>query len=106
MLEKAISQTVKKSALQEMNKELSESLPRLQLKIKEQNRPVILVFEGWEASGKGSVISSVIKYLDPRFFKVFTVEAPDEAEKRYPFMKRHWGMIPEKGKISVLDKSW
>ncbi len=106
MLEKAISQTVKKSALQEMNKELSESLPRLQLKIKEQNRPVILVFEGWEASGKGSVISSVIKYLDPRFFKVFTVEAPDETEKRYPFMKRHWGMIPEKGKISVLDKSW
>ncbi|MBP1591258.1 MAG: phosphate--AMP phosphotransferase, partial [Oscillospiraceae bacterium] len=68
MLEKAVSQTVKKSALQEMNRELRDSLPRLQLKIKEQNRPVILVFEGWEASGKGSVIASVIKYLDPRFF--------------------------------------
>ena len=106
MLENTISQTVKKSALQEMNRELRETLPRLQLRIREEGRPVIIVFEGWEASGKGSAIASVIKYLDPRFFRVFTVEEPTGEEKRYPFMKRHWSMIPEKGKISVLDKSW
>ena len=92
--------------LKARNRELSSALSELQLKIKEQGRPVIIVFEGWEASGKGSTIASVIKYLDPRFFKVYSTLPASAEEKRYNFMKRHWNTIPEKGKISVMNKSW
>jgi len=106
MLEKAISSSEKKEVLQEMTKQLSEQLSVLQLRIKESGRPVIIVIEGWEASGKGSAAASLIKYLDPRFFKVYSTEEANSEEKKYPFMKRHWSTIPEKGRISVMNKSW
>ena len=74
--------------------------------MKENSLPAIIVFEGWGASGKGTLISDMIKLLDPRFFKVIsTVEATD-AERRYPLMKRYFENIPEYGKLSVMDRSW
>lgn len=90
----------------EKAKPLREKLSALQLKMKENSLPAIIVFEGWGASGKGTLISDMIKLLDPRFFKVIsTVEATD-AERRYPLMKRYFENIPEYGKLSVMDRSW
>lgn len=48
-------------------------LYELQMALKEHKIPVIVLFEGWGASGKGSTISKVIKNIDPRFFKVATM---------------------------------
>lgn len=106
MFKNIISCSGKKSDYKEKCQELSAELSRLQLELGVQKRPVILIFEGWEASGKGSVISSVIRYLDPRFFKVVSTMPPNDEEKRYPFLKRFWAGIPEKGRISVMNKSW
>jgi len=85
---------------------LRQTLSELQIKIKENKLPVIILFEGWSASGKGSMIGELIKYLDPRFFKVYSTLPADSAEKRYPMMKRFWEKIPEYGKMSVMDRSW
>ncbi len=49
-----------------------------QMKIKEHKIPVIVLFEGWGASGKGSTIGKVIKNIDPRFFKVATMSSPQQ----------------------------
>ena len=106
MLRKIIRCDKKVTDLKERCRELSSELSALQLEIGVRKRPVILIFEGWEASGKGSVISSVIRYLDPRFFKVISVMPATSEEKRYPFLKRYWRDIPEKGRISVMNKSW
>ena len=106
MLKKIIRCDKKVTDLKERCRELSSELSALQLEIGVMKRPVILIFEGWEASGKGSVISSVIRYLDPRFFKVISVMPATSEEKRYPFLKRYWRDIPEKGRISVMNKSW
>ena len=57
-------------------------LYEFQMKIKEHKIPVLVLFEGWGASGKGSTIGKVIKNIDPRFFKVATMSAPTEEEKR------------------------
>ena len=54
-----------------------------QMKIKEHKIPVIVLFEGWGSSGKGSTIGKVIKNIDPRFFKVATMSAPTAEELRY-----------------------
>ena len=58
-------------------------LYELQMALKEHKIPVIVLFEGWGASGKGSTISKVIKNIDPRFFKVATMSAPTEEDTNF-----------------------
>ncbi|MCR5294547.1 MAG: polyphosphate:AMP phosphotransferase [Lachnospiraceae bacterium] len=78
-----------------------------QMKIKDAKLPVMVIFEGWGAAGKGSVISSVIQNIDPRFFRVATTNAdPTEEEKRKPFLYRYFIQIPEAGKFQFFDTCW
>ena len=83
-----------------------DKLYELQMKIKEHKLPVLVLFEGWGASGKGSTIGKVIKNIDPRFFKVATMSSPTEEELRKPFLYRYMKQIPEAGKFTFLDSGW
>ncbi len=85
---------------------LQEKLSVLQHRVKQQNIPVLLVFEGWSAAGKGSLLADVISTLDPRNFKVRCTLPPTEEEQRKPFLWRHWNTLPERGIIGLYDKSW
>lgn len=94
---------------EEIKERLSKSRNRLyelQMKIKEHKLPVLVLFEGWGASGKGSTIGKVIKNIDPRFFKVATMSAPSEEALRRPFLYRYMKQIPECGKFTFLDSGW
>ena len=71
-------------------------LYELQMALKEHKIPVIVLFEGWGASGKGSTISKVIKNIDPRFFKVATMSAPTEEDLRKSFLYRYFRGNPRK----------
>ena len=93
-------------ACRKLLKERREALAALQQPIKEAKLPIIVLVEGWGAAGKGSVIHSLIRELDPRFFKVRSVGMPTEEERRWPFLKRHFETIPEEGKILFLDSGW
>lgn len=106
MLENALTNTNDNSDLKEKTVQFRQTLAELQLKIRENKLPVIIIFEGWSASGKGSLIGDLIKYLDPRFFKVYSTLPADSAQMRYPMMKRFWANIPEYGKMAVMDRSW
>lgn len=106
MLENALSNKNKSFDYKDLTKELEKSLYSLQQKIRDKKLPVIILLEGWGASGKGSLISDMIKMLDPRSFKVYSTMPATETERRYPMMKRFWEKIPEKGSIAVLDRSW
>ena len=93
----------------ELKERLSKSKNRLydlQMKIKEHKLPVLVLFEGWSAAGKGSMIGKIIKNIDPRFFKVATMSAPTEEETRRPFLYRYMREIPEEGKFAFLDSGW
>ncbi|MBM6927258.1 polyphosphate:AMP phosphotransferase [Pseudoflavonifractor phocaeensis] len=83
-----------------------EELAALQQRIKQAGLPVIVLLEGWSASGKGRTIQSLIRDLDPRFFRVLSVGPPTPAEQRWPFLKRHFECIPEGGKVLFLDTGW
>ena len=87
-------------------KKSQDKLYELQMKIKDHKLPVLVLFEGWGASGKGSTIGKVIKNIDPRFFKVATMSAPTEEELRKPFLYRYMKQIPESGKFTFLDSGW
>lgn len=81
-------------------------LANLQHRMKESKLPVIVLFEGWDSSGKGSMIANMIQTLDPRFFKVHNTKDPTPEEQRHPFLWRHWLRTPEKGKMAIFDESW
>ena len=83
-----------------------EKLSTQQMKIKEKRLPVLVLFEGFGAAGKGSMIGKVIRNIDPRFFKVTTMNEPSEEEKRKPFLYRYFVQIPEAGKFKFLDGGW
>ena len=77
-----------------------------QRRCKEQNIPIMIIFEGWSASGKGSRIGTLIRSLDPRGFEVFTIGKSTEDERMRPYLWRFWQRTPAKGRIHVFDRSW
>jgi AMP-polyphosphate phosphotransferase len=85
---------------------LRDRLGQLQRQARELKLGVIVVFEGWDAAGKGTLINQVMQYLDPRGFNVHTTKPPTEEERFRPFLWRFWGRIPEKGRIAIFDRSW
>ena len=87
-------------------KELERALEALQQPIKEAGIPVLLVFEGWSASGKGSVIARTIARLDPRNYQVFAYGPATDEEKRRPLLWPFWKGLPAKGQLAVLERSW
>ncbi len=68
--------------------------------------PVCVVFEGWDASGKGGCIKRLVAPLDPRHVRVAQFAAPTFDEKRHHFLWRFWPVLPGWGGMAVLDRSW
>jgi polyphosphate kinase 2 (PPK2 family) len=68
--------------------------------------PVCVVFEGWDASGKGGAIKRLVAPLDPRHVRVSQFAAPTYDEKRHHFLWRFWPTLPGRGGMAVLDRSW
>ena len=68
--------------------------------------PLCVVFEGWDASGKGGAIKRLVRPLDPRHVRVAQFGAPTPDEKRHHFLWRFWKVLPGWGGMAVLDRSW
>jgi AMP-polyphosphate phosphotransferase len=68
--------------------------------------PLCVVFEGWDASGKGGAIKRLVSPLDPRHVRVAQFAAPTYDEKRHHFLWRFWPVLPGWGGMAVLDRSW
>jgi len=68
--------------------------------------PVTVVFEGWDASGKGGAIKRLVQPLDPRHVRVVSFAAPTYDEKRHHFLTRFWKVLPGWGGMAVFDRSW
>ncbi len=91
-----------KSLISDMRLKLGE----LQRQAKNQKIPVIVVFEGWDAAGKGTLINQLMQALDPRGYNVFPTNPPVEEEQLRPFLWRFWCRTPEQTRIAIFDRSW
>ena len=67
---------------------------------------VCIIFEGWDAGGKGGAIKRLVAELDSRHVRVVQFEAPTADEKRHHFLWRFWPILPGRGGMSILDRSW
>lgn len=66
----------------------------------------IIVFEGWDAAGKGGVIRRLIPTLDAKLYRVIQISAPTKLELSHHYLWRFWQHIPKDGKITIYDRSW
>jgi polyphosphate kinase 2 (PPK2 family) len=87
-------------------KTLQAELHELAFQVYVQKRPVVIVFEGMDASGKGGTIKRLTERLDPRGYVVWPISAPSGEDKERHYLYRFWRRLPEQGQIAIFDRSW
>jgi len=85
---------------------LQERLSRILVSHIVHGRRSIVVFEGWDAAGKGGAIQRLTSGWDPRHFRVWPIAAPTREEKARHFLWRFWRRLPGAGEIALFDRSW
>lgn len=85
---------------------LQDRLQRVQAAHIAHNQRSIIVFEGWDAAGKGGIISRIASPMDPRYFQVWPISAPTDLEKAHHFLWRFWTRLPARREIAIFDRSW
>ena len=85
---------------------LQAQLHLLGLSLYRQQRPALLVFEGWDAAGKGGSIQRLTAELDPRSYTVHAIAAPAGEDKQRHYLYRFWRRLPPRGQIAIFDRSW
>ncbi|TGM23359.1 UDP-galactose-lipid carrier transferase [Leptospira meyeri] len=73
---------------------------------KAKDRPILFVFEGWDAAGKGGSIRRLTQEIDPRLFEVHNISAPNTEEIQHHYLWRFWNRIPQKGHVGIFDRSY
>jgi len=107
MLEKVdLKKKLGKKDFEDQFPKVRERLRELQNQLWEAGVPLIILFEGWDAAGKGTMIEKLVGRLDPRGFKVHRIKAPTPEEMYRPFLWRFWTKTPARGRIAVFDRSW
>jgi polyphosphate kinase 2 (PPK2 family) len=77
-----------------------------QIGAKKIGPPVCVVFEGWDAAGKGGAIKRLVAQIDPRHVRVVQFAGPTPDELRHHFLWRFWPVLPGWGGMAVFDRSW
>lgn len=85
---------------------LQKRLAHIQVAHIVHKRRAVVMFEGWDAGGKGGAIQRLTSEWDPRYYEVWPIAAPTEEEKARHFLWRFWTRLPMDGDISVFDRSW
>ncbi len=81
-------------------------LHRLAWEAHEKQRSCIVVFEGWDAGGKGGAIRRITQAMDARLYRVISTSAPTDEERAHHYLWRFWRHIPRAGYFTFYDRSW
>jgi AMP-polyphosphate phosphotransferase len=94
-------------------KQYDKRIPELQLRLRElhfemyeRRLPVLALFEGWDAAGKGGAIKRVTATLEPRGYTVSSFSAPRGEEKSHHYLWRFWRVLPRAGHLGIFDRSY
>lgn len=85
--------------------DLQDKLSELQALHILHNCRTLIIFEGWDAAGKGGAIKRLTATLDPRYYQVYPISAPTPEEKEKHFLWRFWNKLPRAQEMSILDRS-
>jgi polyphosphate:AMP phosphotransferase len=101
-----LSQAVDKDTYKDELAELQGRLNRLSRHKRFEKLSVVCAFEGSDAAGKGGAIRRVTQALDARKYDVVPIAAPTDEEKARPYLWRFWRNLPERGRMTIFDRSW
>ena len=99
-------QKVSKKDFGERLEKLQGRLNLLQRKAQAKNISTILVFEGWDAAGKGGAIRRITRALDARSYQVIPIAAPTDEERAHHYLWRFWRHLSRAGRLTIFDRSW
>jgi polyphosphate:AMP phosphotransferase len=101
-----MTRRLKKAAYVKAVSRLQGKLNLLRREARDKGIATVLVFEGWDAAGKGGAIRRVVRALDARYYQVISVAAPTEEERAHHYLWRFWRHVPRRGRVAVFDRSW
>ncbi|MCW8131287.1 MAG: polyphosphate:AMP phosphotransferase [Planctomycetota bacterium] len=101
-----LARSVEKKKYEKELEELQGRLNALARKASQKAVSTVLVFEGWDAGGKGGAIRRITSALDARAYRVIPIAAPTDEEKSHHYLWRFWRHIPRAGRITIYDRSW
>jgi polyphosphate:AMP phosphotransferase len=101
-----MAQTVSKKAFATELERYQGRLNLLQRKAQESGISTLLVFEGWDAAGKGSAIRRLTGALDARTYQVIPIAAPNDEERAHHYLWRFWRHLSQGGRVTIFDRSW
>ena len=87
-------------------KQEQKRLRRLELEMYIKRVPMMIMYEGWDAAGKGGSIKRVAQALDARSYTIFPSPAPSKMELAHPHLWRYWTRLPKAGHVGIYDRSW
>jgi polyphosphate:AMP phosphotransferase len=101
-----LTQALDKDEYETRLEALQGRLARLSSKVEKKRRGVIVVFEGWDAAGKGGAIRRVTHALDARQYQIIPVAKPTDEESAHHYLWRFWRHLPRLGRFTIYDRSW
>ncbi len=101
-----LSQSLDKKTYNQQLSFYQGKLNKLAREAYQQKRSSILVFEGWDAGGKGGAIRRLTHAVDARSYQVISVAAPTDEERQQHYLWRFWRHIPRAGLLTIYDRSW
>jgi polyphosphate kinase 2 (PPK2 family) len=101
-----LAQTLKRADYEAQLAAVQLQLVRQQPAFRQAGGRVLVAFEGWDASGKGGCIQQITTAMDPRGYQVWPISAPNDVERRYPYLWRFWTRLPIPGQVVIFDRSW
>ncbi len=101
-----MTKTVSKREYKTSLRELQGRMTMLSRRAREEGVSTNLVFEGWDAGGKGGAIRRMIAGLHARNYQVISIAAPTDEERAQHYLWRFWRHLPRAGRVTVFDRSW
>jgi polyphosphate:AMP phosphotransferase len=101
-----MSQAISKKTFATELEKCQGRLNLLHRKAKDRGRSAILVFEGWDAAGKGGAIRRLTAALDARSYQVIPIAAPTDEERAHHYLWRFWRHLSRAGRLTIFDRSW
>jgi polyphosphate:AMP phosphotransferase len=101
-----LSQTLSKKEYIKIIEEKQTRIHDLHHEMYRRRIPMVVVYEGWDAAGKGGNIRRLTARMDPRGYEVIPVAAPNDIEKSHHYLWRFWSEFPKAGHVAIYDRSW
>ena len=101
-----LSQSLSKKEYLKIIEEKQARIHDLHHEMYRRRIPMVMVYEGWDAAGKGGNIRRLTARMDPRGYEVIPVAAPNDIEKSHHYLWRFWSEFPKAGHVAIYDRSW